>query len=71
VADVGGKLLPYQVVNTEEVKLYREMRWPFFYLCLFVTTALFCAFMIFMTLRRKAHGDSGYVRASASSQDFS
>jgi hypothetical protein len=40
------------------------MRWPFFYLCLFITAALFFTFLIFMALRRKGR-DSGYVRASS------
>jgi hypothetical protein len=67
VAEVNSLILPYKVINTEEVKLYKSMRWPFFYLALFITAAVFCSFILFMALRKKSQQDSsGYVRASKS-----
>lgn len=65
VAETEGEILAYEVINTEEVKLYKSLRWPIFFLALFVTAALMASFTLFMYLRRKGYDESnGYIRTS-------
>lgn len=65
VAETQGQILSYEVINTEEVKLYKSLRWPFFFLALFVTAAIMASFTLFMYLRRKGNEESsGYIRTS-------
>jgi len=50
---VEGKLLPYQVINIEDVKIYKNIKWPLFFITIFICLALFCSFVIFMALRKR------------------
>lgn len=52
-AYVDNKVLPYRVINIEDVKIYKEIKWPLFFMAIFVILALFCSFVIFMALRKR------------------
>lgn len=51
-AFIDGKLLPYKIINIEEVRSYKEIKWPLFFITIFIFLALFCSFVIFMALRK-------------------
>lgn len=57
-------ILSYSVVNVGEMREYSNMRWPLFYLVMFVTLAIVLS-LVAVGLGRKRHTGGGYIRASS------
>lgn len=56
--------MSYDLLNVGEMREYSGIRWPLFYLLMFLTLAVFLSVVVLIGLRKKS-SNGGYIRASS------